>query len=149
MKALFLLIATRLKTISGGKWIDLDKGQVDSFETRPPIDFPGWLVRIEYVSCRDIGKGIQQCTVRITIRCVWDFHGHTDSTMKPEQLAKNLEYFDFVQNTYLAFQGYHDISVIRSPFTRIGMVEERRSDGLKVVALTLQTEVLDQSAATN
>src|SRR5690606_13981121 len=126
MKALFELIAARLKTVPGIQWIDLDKGQIDNFDARPPIDFPGVLTRIEYTSCRDIGGGVQQCAVRITLRCIWDFHGHTDSTMSPEQLTKNLQYFDFVQNVYLAFQGHHDITVIRSPFSRTSQTEEPR-----------------------
>lgn len=147
MKELFLLVAARLKTVTGIKWIDLDKGQIDNFEVKPAINFPGALIKIEYIECRDMGSGIQQCRVRVTIRLVWDFSGHTDSTMSPELLAKNIEYFDFVQLTYLAFQGHHDVAVIRSPFTRTRQVEESRKDGLKVIALQLETVVLDKTAA--
>lgn len=147
MKQLFLLIASRLKTVPGIKWIDLDKGQLNNYEVRPPMAFPGVLVRIDYVQATNQNSTVQQVTVRITLRIVWDFHGHTDSTMHPDQLAKNLEYFDFVENVYLAFQGYRDNSVIRSPFSRVSQVEETRPDGLKAVALTLSTIVLDASAS--
>lgn len=146
MKKLFTLIASRLKTVPGIKWIDLDKGQLNNYEVRPPIAFPGVLVKIDYVQAANQNSTVQQVAVRITLRIAWDFHGHTDSTMAPDQLAANLAYFDFVEDVYKAFQGYRDNTVIRSPFRRANQVEETRPDGLKVVALTLLTDVLDTSA---
>src|SRR5690606_7542283 len=114
MKQLFLLCTDLLATVPEIRMTDLEKGQLNYFEGRPPVGFPVALIKIEYVRCENQGRGIQQCLVRVTIRVAWDFYTHTDSTMPQEQLQQNLAYFDTIEKVYQVFQGHHDRTVIKA-----------------------------------
>lgn len=146
MKELFLLAVARLNTVSSIEWSDLDKGQINNYETMPPIAFPAALIKIDYPQCENMGGKKQKCRVRVMIRLAFDYTGETDSTMPESAQESSLLYFETVENAYKAFQGYIN-KTIAAPFNRVGQVEENRPDGLKVVNITFETYIHDMSAA--
>lgn len=146
MKELFLLAVARLKTVSAIEWIDLDKGQINNYETMPPISFPAALIKLDYTQCENIGGRKQKCRARMMIRLAFDYTGETDSTMPQNALESSLLYFETVEAAYKAFQGITD-KTIAAPFNRIGQIEENRPDGLKVINITFETYIHDMSAS--
>jgi hypothetical protein len=144
MKELFLLIRELLKDIPELKWVDLEKGQLD-FSDTPPVDFPCALIKIELPRCENIISNIQTCQAMITIRLASRYSGETSAVTSDAALGSATAFFDAAQKVYLKLQGYSSGGM--RPFTRKGMREETRRDGLKVVQLVFETEFKDKTAA--
>lgn len=139
MKSLFIYIQNRLKAVQSVKWVDLDKGQAASYDTRPPIDFPACLIGISLPQTVNHQKKLQKCNVQITVRVVFDFVDHTDSTMPQQALDEALKYFDTIKAVHDSLQGQIDTDVFNAPLERVSQREQNRPDGLKVIDLIYQT----------
>ena len=65
MKALFKYLQTQIATVPAINWIDLDKGQISRYDTRPAIDFPAALIKINYPGTSKLSRTEQQCQAQI------------------------------------------------------------------------------------
>lgn len=136
-----LAIYNQLKKI---RWADMDKGQLEFYETRPAVAFPCALIKVEISKTENLGNNIQRCYGRGTIRLAFDYVGET-SAKTPEALRlQSLEYFELLKAVYLAVQGKTGGT---GKFDRVSAVEENRPDGLKVLNMPFTTVWLDKSAA--
>lgn len=143
MKELFKYLRTQLMAIPGIAWVDADKGQTASYETRPPIAFPAALIKIDFPRIENMGAGKQKYTARIIIKLVWDYSGITDSTADDELLAQSLSYFDLVEATKQKLKGAIDLTVFNKPLELVSMQEENRRDELKVMNFVFETVLFE------
>lgn len=141
MKALYLKALELLEPITAIKYVDLDKGQLES-EERPALQFPCVLIKIEYPQTRDIVAKQQKVQARLSLRIAFNFtNNRTGSNATEEVRAESLSYFDTIEEIHQAFQAYFGNGFSR--FSRLNLQEERRNDGLKVVSLPYATSFVD------
>ncbi|WP_143960242.1 hypothetical protein [Litoribacter populi] len=145
MQFIYEKVLAKLQEIPELRWIDLDKGQLDSYETRPNVNFPCALISMQLPRCEDLGAKKQQCTALVTIRLGFDFSGNTSSVTPEAERAKSLAYFDLCEKVYQKLQGWNDENI--NKFSRQNFREERRGDNYKVVAIPFSSGFLDFSAA--
>lgn len=143
MKHIFEAITQRLDTIPGIKWVDEDKGQMN-FE-RPPVLFPAALVDIQLQKADDLNTKIQTCQALVTIRLAFDFTGSTNTKAPASAREKSLAYYDLVEEVHKALQGWGTQEF--NPLSRRQLIQEKRPDGYKVVAMPFSTYYRDVSAA--
>ncbi|SUJ26433.1 Uncharacterised protein [Sphingobacterium spiritivorum] len=136
-----LEIYNQLKKI---RWIDMDKGQLEFYETRPAVAFPCALIKIEIAKTENLGSNVQRCFGRGTIRLAFDYVGETAAKTPTALRQQSLEYFDILQAVYLAVQGKTGGA---GKFDRQSAVEENRPDGLKVLNMPFATNWIDKSAS--
>jgi hypothetical protein len=142
MKALYLKALELLEPITAIKYADLDKGQLDREDTRPALQFPCVLIRIEYTQTRDIVDKKQKVHARLGLRVAFNFAGDRTGSNAAESIRdESLEYFDTIEEIHQAFQAYFGNGFSR--FSRLNLQEERRNDGLKVVSLPYATSFID------
>ena len=141
MKELFKYLRTQLKEVPGILWVDLDKGQVSKFALRPAIAFPAALIKIDYSRTETMSKKKQKCSVRITLKLVWDYAGNTDSVTEDQELEQSLAYFDLCDDVYNKLQDDIDSAIFNKRLDRVSQIEEVRSDGLKVVNMVFETVI--------
>ena len=143
-KEVITLICNRLKNeVSALRWIDIDTGQLDIMNQRPPVAFPACLVDISYPQCDDAGGGIQVVTANVTLRVVFDITGSTNAASPVRETT--LGFLDVIEEVHEALQGWSDEAL--SAFSRINAQPEKRKDGLKVYRITYQTAFTEATGA--
>ncbi len=139
MKEAYLHLLQLLSGVKNIRWIDLDKGQIDFYETRPSISFPAILVKMDMPSIRTVGLNLQQATLRISLRVAFDFAALQSSGMaSPEARRQSLEYFDTMERIFLAVQTKTNTGFA---FKRTALREETREDGLKVSTIDFECDI--------
>ena len=124
--------------------VDMDKGQLEFYDTRPAVAFPCALIKVEITQTESLGNNIQRCYGRGTIRVAFDYTGQT-SLKTPDALQEqSLDYFEILKGIYSAVQGK---TAGAGKFDRQSAIEEQRTDGLKVLNMPFTTVWLDQSAS--
>ena len=142
MKAIFLKITEKLKTIEALRWIDSDEGQLDYYETRPPVSFPCALVDVELTDCQDQGETIQLVTARVTLRLAFEPLGQTNTAAPVSVQAQALEKWDTIDAVYAALQGWSDSEV--TEFSRRSQTTEKRDDNIRVIRQVWETNFLEE-----
>jgi len=143
MELLYNTLCDKLSSLSKIKYIDLDKGQVDLFETRPAVSFPALLLGFQIPQTSDIGAKQQQVMVAINIRLVIDYVGNTSANTPTGAKAQSLGYFRILDDIHKLLQGWSTAEF--NKFSRKTMREERRADGLKVVNITYTTSYIERA----
>jgi len=145
MDEIYEIILAKLDEIVELKWIDLDKGQLETADSRPPVLFPCALISIQYPNTEDLDyKGTSQdCNVQIGIRVANDYTGNTSAVTPDAERAKSLEYLKLVQKVYKKLQGYTDASL--NQLSRRSQREERRGDQIKVMQINFVSQFEDVS----
>ncbi|SMG35651.1 hypothetical protein [Sphingobacterium psychroaquaticum] len=142
MKELFLYLRAKIMAIPTINWVDLDKGQLNQYDSRPSIDFPAVLLKIEYPSTSKISRKQQQCNVLITATLAFDFMDDTDSITEEEPLSKSLQVYDIASQLHETLQGHIDNAIIRSPMDRVNLRDPNRVDTIKVITQTYRTKII-------
>ncbi|HMR18391.1 MAG TPA: hypothetical protein PKA53_03745 [Sphingobacterium sp.] len=142
MKELFLYLRAKLMALSSINWVDLDKGQLNNYDTRPAIDFPAVLLKIEYPNTTKLSRKEQQCNVLVTASIVYDCMDDTDSITGNDLLAQSLKVYDIAQEVHEALQGECDNTIIRAPLDRLSFRDPNRNDQLKVLQYTYSTKII-------
>jgi len=143
MKDIYLKTLAQLKTVPALKWIDAEDGQLEFFQTRPPVAFPCALIEVEYPRCEDESDTIQLVTARITIRLAFEPAGQTNSKAPELIQTKALARYDTVNACFSALQGWSDDEV--SGFSRKSQTTEKREDNLKVIVQVWETSFEEES----
>jgi len=135
MEEIYELLLAKLGEIAELNWIDLDKGQLETGESRPAVSFPCALITIQYPNTEDLDfKGtIQDCDVQIGIRVAHDYTGNTSAVTPEAVRAESLEYLRLVQKVYKKLQGFTDGTM--NELSRRSQREERRPDQIKVMQI--------------
>jgi len=136
-----LAIYNQLKKI---RWVDMDKGQLEFYETRPAVAFPCALIKVEITKTENLGQNVQRCYGKGTIRLAFDYVGETSAKTPQALRQQSLEYFESLKAVYLAIQGKVGGA---GKFDRQSATEENRGDGLKVLNVPFTTLWIDKSAS--
>jgi hypothetical protein len=139
MKTIYTAVIERLKNnVPALKWIDLDAGQLEYYETRPAVAFPCAIINVDLPNCADLNDygDIQQCTALVTVRIVQN---------RPDPVTREptLPHFDLIEQVYKALQCFE---VESSPLSRVRQGKENRPDAYFVYRIDFQTSVFDKSA---
>lgn len=145
MKELFLYLKDRIMQSAYINWVDLDKGQANDYEVRPPVDFPAVLIGISYPQTENHQRKLQKCTALITLKFVFDFVDDTSSSTPTSTEAVSLQYFDTIKDVHDRLQGEIEINIFKAPLERASQKEENRQDGLKVVNVVYGTWLYEKS----
>ena len=132
MKHIYTNILTALKEIPELKWIDLDKGQMNS--NRPSVAFPAALITVTLPRTENITSTIQTVNTQITVRLCFDYTGSTNSKMTEAARNKSLEYFNIADKVFNKLQNLEADNM--NALERINAIEEVRPDGYKILAQT-------------
>lgn len=143
MKKLFLYLRTKLMALPNIHWVDLDKGQLNQYDTRPAIEFPAVLLKIEYPNTSKLSRKEQQCAVLVTASIVYDYLDDTDSITDADRLQQSLQIYDIAQEVHETLQGEIDNTVMRAPLDRMSVRDPNRNDQLKVLQYTYSTRIID------
>lgn len=143
MKNLFLYLRSLINPLPSIRWIDLEKGQLNNYDTRPDIDFPAVLLKVEYPSTTKVTGKTQQCSAIITATVVFDFMDDTSNITNDETLAKSLEVYDIADEVHQRIQGAMDVDVIRTPLDRISTRDPNRPDKIKTLVYMYSTKVIE------
>ena len=143
MKELFLFLRARLKPLTSIRWIDLDKGQLNKYDTRPSIDFPAVLLKVEYPSTTKLSGALQQCNAVVTATVVFDCMDETSSITDDDALIESLKVYDIADEVHQLIQGAMDVNVIRTPLDRLSVRDPSRPDKIKTLIYTYSTRVIE------
>ena len=146
MKEIFKELRTQLMDLEDINWVDINKGQINNYEVRPPIDFPAVLLTLNMPRTTKLSGKDQQCEVLITADIVFDCIDDTDSSTQDDALEESLAIYDVANDVYKTLQGQSLSGVLRAPMERIAQQEPRRADKLKVIQITFSTRYIDKSA---
>lgn len=135
MKALLTAVFARIKTVPAIKWIDEDYGQIDEYETRPPVEFPCALVSINQAS-DDLGSDAYDITSTIVVRIAHNRLGDRSGMAGNDAIALSLAKIDDVEAVRTALDGYEVAGNVSGRFYLKAINTERRTDGISVKALT-------------
>lgn len=142
MTFLFNALTAKLQEITELRWIDLDKGQIDRYDLRPPLAFPAVLIGIQYTRAESIGNRSQQVEALINLRLVVDYSGPTSAATPTQARQESLSYFQLAESVFDKLQGHKEAQFNR--LDRRSMREERRQDGLKVINIAFATNFIEE-----
>ena len=145
METLFNKIVERITTIVPEiKWTDLDKGQINNFEIKPPILYPAVLIGLQLPRTLDMDNAgkVQECNALVNIRLVVDYSGNTSAVTPEAEREKSMAYFRLADKVYKALQGWGDPAF--NELSRQSLREEQRPDGLKVINMPFTTAYIDR-----
>lgn len=143
MKKLFLFLREKLRVLPSINWVDLDKGQLNRYDTRPSIDFPAVLLKVEYPTTTKLSGPLHQCTAIVTATVVFDCMDDTSSITDEASLTESLMVYDIADQVHKAIQGAMDVTVIRSPLERTSLRDPNRPDKIKTLVYTYSTKVIE------
>lgn len=143
MKTIYTEISKKLKEINTIKWIDFDKGQLDTNE-RPQIAFPAALISIDVYECQDITETEQDCKAKISIRLAFDNQMKTEASTPSTALNKALSPYDVIADVYTKMQGFS--TDYFSSISRKRQGKESNRSGIFVYTIVFNTQFEDISA---
>ena len=139
MKEIYKDILEALKDVAQLKWVDLEKGQMNS--SKPTVAFPAALISIYLPKTNNITKEKQNVDCQITVRLCFNFTGSTNSKMTTAERDKSLAYFEIADAVFNALQGYETENM--NSLERINAVEEVRPDDYKVLQQSYRTSYIE------
>jgi hypothetical protein len=146
MKTVYTAVMARLKEqVPELKWIDLDAGQLDVRDKRPPLAYPCALVDIAVNNCRDLYAGVQLCHALVSVRVAQNLpSSRTGSATSGDVRNNALRRFDLIEKVYVALRDFDDDGF--NPLSRTGQTREKHPDGLFVCRIDFQTDFRDDTA---
>ena len=141
MKDFFLQLTEKLAEITTLKWIDEDMGQLDFYETRPPVVFPCALVDIELPDCTDLNTTEQNVTARITLRLAFEPTGQSNTAAPDATRQRSLTRWETVDAVFNLLQGWNGTTF--TELSRRTQVTEKREDKYKVIQQVWETTFIE------
>ncbi len=141
-KELFIALCDQLKNkVPELRWIDSDQGQLNVSE-RPPVAFPCCLVEMSYPQCTTHMAGKQRVRVRFQLQVAFNVWGTANASAPQESREKALQQYDTLQNIHKALQWWSFGRKI-NPTSRVWVLTENRSNGLKIFRMIYESEFMD------
>lgn len=143
---LFLSIQTRIKSaVPEIAWIDQDLGQIDWYQTRPPVSWPCVMIDFPETGYGDLSQGVQWATPVIRIRLGFSPFSSANSVAPDISKEAALQFYEIENKLFKALQGF-DGGGITQPMTRTSVVNEKRNDPYRVRQMTFTTATEDSEA---
>lgn len=125
------------------KYVGEDWGQLDLYDTRPPVEFPCVLIDAAVVDYSDRGQRTQEGLGTLSVRYA-EYDPVRISSGAPDN-TRGFRCFDAMQQIYKALQGLSGDTF--SGLTRIRMAKARRDDGIREYEITFRFAFVDNTAA--
>lgn len=135
MKKIFLAINNRIQTIQSLQFIDLDKGQLDNYETRPNVAYPAVIFSFD-TSAETISGNIQRVTSQLIIRVAFDYIGETIGNTPAQILTESLSYFDILDDVKATLHGFTNDEI--DNIEHMSTQKENRHDELNVYRMIFE-----------
>jgi hypothetical protein len=153
MKQLLTDIQNRLAAVTHDNkplfaYVDLDWGQVDFYESMPPVKFPCALIDVQSAEYSNEGQLIQFGDVMVQIRIIDMVFSHTSAQAPAEQREKADRIFKLLRETHQLLHGWTGTPAQYGRLTRKTLTRTRRRDGLYEYAITFEVVLTDDSAQT-
>lgn len=126
------------------RYTDQDLGQLDFFDTRPPVSFPCVLIDIDDMVFDESGELTQTGEGSIVVRVGFDCWSPSNGLVNEDVARLSLEYYEGEQEVYLALQGWADDNF--GKLTRQSVVTEKRNDNYRVRKMRFKVGMEDESA---
>ncbi len=139
IKQLLNTVETALKNVPEVAYINEDWGQLDYYDTRPPVRWPCVLLEVEGVNYKTMG-GVQYGEGILSVR-VADFRNMQQANAKADGVTPRNEMFDVVGLVHSAVQGLSTEVVSR--LNRDTLKRVRRDDAIREVVLTYHFTIKD------
>lgn len=126
------------------RYVELDLGQLEVYETRPAVAFPCALFRIAGLyEQRQFNTHINNFT--LTAKLAFDVYGNTSNLVHIEAREKALEYFEIEQEFYLKLQGWKADGLLITGLCRISDADMYSEDGMRKRLVTFTGSFADET----
>ncbi len=123
-------------------YLSEDWGQLDFYQSHPPVQWPCLLYDVEAFDYSDRGQLSQEATGTITVR-IADYNAVNTSALAPEHTPP-LAILGVISDVYKALQGLDGETF--SGLRRTKLVRVRREDGIREYEMTFKTSFTDNDA---
>lgn len=145
---LFLAIQEQIeKEVPEIRQIDIDLGQLETYETRPAVSFPCVLIDFPATPYSNHSQGWQWADVNVTIRLGFTPFSSASSITPDVTKEQALHFFELENKLYEALQGFTAGGCIQ-PLIRVSAATERREDAYRVREIQFTTGTEDDTAKT-
>lgn len=137
-----LILALQARLGSIFRYIELDLGQLENYDTRPAVAFPCALLRFRgQYEQRQLGTQIN----RFTLECKlgFDVYGNTSNLLPIEAREKALQYLYAEQELYTLLQGWTANGLLCEPFVRVSDADMYGQEGLRKRLITFKAAYAD------
>lgn len=141
-------ILTQVKTtVPEIREIEQDLGQLENYETRPPVSFPCLLIDMGQFNFDDMGgRNQQHADGQIVLRLA-DLAWSNSNSLTPAKIrAQALRFYEIEQKLHVALHGWRNTGF--SKLLRRSSVPEQRNDtNIRVRIITYATSFEDDTTA--
>lgn len=127
------------------RYIDVDLGQLDYYETRPGVSWPCVMIDFIMGQWSNESGGVQWGDFTVNIRLGFAPFSSANSLAPDVVQEKALQYFEVEWKLYKALQGF-DADGLIQPMTRVSDGTEKREDPFRVRNMAFATSAEDHSA---
>jgi hypothetical protein len=144
---LFLALQEKIKTdIPEIRWIDQDLGQLEDYDTRPPVSFPCVLIDFNETTYEEMNQRRQQANITFTLRLGFPSFSYAANTAPQSVRELALQYYELEQRLFEAVQGFDGGGIIQGCTRQSTTTEGRKDDNLRVRVMTFTAMSEDASA---
>lgn len=130
------------------KWVDLDVGQLESYEVRPKVQFPCVLIDFPGATYSNLSQNVEWWDGNINIKLGFDPFSETSSITPDAVKFQGLEYFEIEHKLYKSLKSFTAAGNIQ-PMCRISAVTENRDDTFRVRDIAFTSAAEDEAAQTD
>lgn len=112
----------------GIRYIEQDLAQLDVYETRPAISFPGLLIDYASTVYEQKQNKAQWGQMNIAMRLAFDQWGSSSSLAPEDARIKALAYYEIENKIYLSLQDFTAGGLLMLPLKRVSASTEKRTD---------------------
>jgi hypothetical protein len=146
IKDIFIAVEKAItENAPGIRYVAEDWGQLDFYQSHPPVQWPCLLYDVSAFDYSDRGLNSQDAVGTITVR-VADYNAVNTSTLAPDHTPP-LTILGVISDAYKALQGLDGetfTGLRRTKLTRV-----RRDDGIREYEMTFKTSFTDNDATRN
>jgi len=149
---LYVAILQRIEDmVPAIRYTDQDLGQLENYETRPPVSWPCLLLDFDAATYENLGRLHQSGRLQVVLRIGFAPFSSANSLSPDTVRDKALEYYNVENEVYKALQGWEPLGPAKEPLCqplmRVQAATERRNDEYRVRTLVFATSYFDAEAA--
>jgi len=129
---LFLAVQERIRTLNFVRHIDQDLGQLDFYDTVPPVTWPCILIDIDEFEFDERGDNSEMGVGAVVIRLGYPPLSSTSTTVPDTFKNKALQFYNWEYIVHKSLQGWRPIDDIFGALIRKSCATEKREDKLRV-----------------
>lgn len=148
---LFVALQARIQEqVPEIRWVDLDTGQLESYDIRPAVAWPCVLIDFPASQFTNESQLVQWGDVNIELRLGFPEFSQSSNTAPVAVKEKALKFFELESKLYKALQGWaasdQEGETISQPLIRLQVATEKREDAIRVRSMVFTTAFQDASA---